>query len=569
MRLLLSAKLKNKSLVNDFQSICYATTLILVSICTTHSIAQTGTWSAVTNIAPHTNAGVMLLMTDGSILCKTSSGGTQGNVWDKLTPDSHGSYQNGTWSSITAMNDDRLYFSSQVLNDGRVYVAGGEYGSGSSKSEIYNPQTNAWTAAPVLLHQLISDANSEILPSGKVLQATVLDTVGGTPFLSTNTYIYDPSANTYAGGPSTHGSSNESIWVKLPDSSVIYVDRLSTNSERYIPSTNTWITDATVSSDPYDPFGDETGAGFLLPNGKVFFIGSPGNTLYYTPSGNTSNGTWANGPAIPNAYGAPDAPAAMMTNGHILCVLSPEPSSGDHFPDSTKFYEFDYTTNSFTLLNTPFGDTLVEAPTYVFNMLCLPDGNILFSYQGGNQYILYTPGSASLPAGQPTVSTVLRKNCDTFTAVGTLFNGIGEGAAYGDDWQMSSNYPMVRLTATSGGNVYYTRVYSWNRIGAVMTGSAADSVQFILPAGMPAGGYTLQVVANGNASSNYTFNYNLNISPSSATLCPTATTTLTDTWTGGTWSSSNTGIATVGSSSGVVTGVASRRNKYNISPLFQ
>jgi len=41
-----------------------------------------------------------------------------------------------------------------------------------------------------------------------------------------------------------------------------------------------------------------------------------------------------------------------------------------------------------------------------------------------------------------------------------------------------------------------------------------------------------------------------------ATLCAGTTTTLSDATTGGTWSSSNTGIATVGSGSGVVTGVS-------------
>ena len=91
-----------------------------------------GTWTLLTNTPSHVNGGGMLLLSDGTVLVKTFSGGTDGygNTYDKLTPSSTGSYSNGTWSSIAPMTNTRLYYSSQVLKDGRVYVAGGEYGTG-------------------------------------------------------------------------------------------------------------------------------------------------------------------------------------------------------------------------------------------------------------------------------------------------------------------------------------------------------------------------------------------------------------------------------------------------------
>src|SRR5262249_5824794 len=144
-------------------------------------------------------------------------------------------------------------------------------------------------------------------------------------------------------------------------------------------------------------------------------------TAIYTPSGTSSPGSWVLGPAIPSGRGAPDAAAAMMVNGKVLCVVSPTPYSANHFPDSSYFYEYDYVANSFTLVNNPFG-TAIDAgdPTFITNMLALPDGNILFTYQGDKTYYLYTPGSPALAAGQPTVSSVSRINCDTFMATGTL-----------------------------------------------------------------------------------------------------------------------------------------------------
>ncbi|MEO8088625.1 MAG: BNR-repeat neuraminidase N-terminal domain-containing protein, partial [Bacteroidota bacterium] len=235
------------------------------------TISQIGAWSVVTT-APHSSGGGMLLLSDGTVICKTFSGGADGygNLWDKLTPNANGSYTNGTWSTLAPMTNTRLYFSAQVLKDGRVYVAGGEYGTGLQQAETYNPLTNTWTPAPSP-GQNISDANSEILEDGRIVQALVAGNLKGTT-------IYNPTLNTFTAGPACNGIHNESAWVKLPDNSILFVDRLSTTSERYIPASNIWVTDATVPVALYDPFGDETGGALLLPDGRAFFLGSLGHT---------------------------------------------------------------------------------------------------------------------------------------------------------------------------------------------------------------------------------------------------------------------------------------------------
>ena len=62
------------------------------------------------------------------------------------------------------MHDSRLYFSSQVLKDGRVFVAGGEYGSATNKQtgEVYDPVANTWTLTPVS-GQVFYDSVSKIV----------------------------------------------------------------------------------------------------------------------------------------------------------------------------------------------------------------------------------------------------------------------------------------------------------------------------------------------------------------------------------------------------------------------
>jgi len=459
-----------------------------------------GTWVPLTNLAPDLNEGVMLLLTDGTVIVKTMSGGGDsfGNVWNKLTPDSTGSYVNGTWSYISPMNDTRLYFSSQVLQDGRVYVAGGEYGTGGATSEIYDPVADTWTELPVSGDTLL-DANSEMLPDGRILQAVVRSTFMG---LRGN-IIYDCHSNIYIPADTSLGSHDESAWLKLPDNSILFVDLGSTSSERYIPALGKWVGDGTVPIALYDSYIDEMGGALLLPDGRGFFLGSTGHTAYYTPSGDSSPGTWTAGPDIPLGFGTADAATSMMPNGKILIAGSQFPDASVAFHDTTSFFEFDYLSNSFTMISAPNGyDTLV-APCYTTNMLNLPDGSILFGLQSSSQYSVYMPSGSQIVSGKPTINSVKQNACDSFTVTGTLFNGISEGSSYGDDWQMATNYPIVRIM--DGAKVYYAKTFNWNSTG-VQRGSLPDSVRFVLPAGLTEGAtYYISVAANGIRSDSVPF----------------------------------------------------------------
>ncbi|MBI3512127.1 MAG: T9SS type A sorting domain-containing protein [Bacteroidetes bacterium] len=469
-----------------------------------------GTWIPLANLTPVVNGGVMvmLLLSDGTVMAKTDSCRSDSfatATWAKLTPDVNGSYVNGTWTTMTPMHDTRVYFASQVLKDGRVFVAGGEIegeapggdGTGGFSGETYDPLTDSWTMAPAQA-SYFGDANSEILPNGKVLLAVLSGNAHGTK-------IFDPVANTWATGPTCFHNHDEAAWVKLADNSILMVDLGNTSSERFIPSLNQWVTDATVPDSLYDPYWLETGAGILLPDGRAFFLGATGHTAIYSPSGNNSPGTWAAGPDIPNSYGTVDAPAAMMMNGKILCCASPQNISSNisgAFLSPTEFFEYDYLTNSFTQILAPAGGDSLNAPCYMSQMLDLPDGSVLYSTQNSSQCYVYVPSGSPLANGKPTINAIVPQNCDTLMITGTLFNGISEGAGYGDDWQMATNYPIVRFT--SGTNVFYARTFNWNSTG-LQRGSAPDTTYFTLPAGLPLGSYSLAVIANGISSDTITY----------------------------------------------------------------
>ena len=81
-------------------------------------------------------------MTDGSVMLNRGDPG-----WFRLTPDAKGNYANGTWTPTAPMSQSRLFFASQILPSGKLFVLGGEYGTVGNNGtvEIYDPVSNAWS----------------------------------------------------------------------------------------------------------------------------------------------------------------------------------------------------------------------------------------------------------------------------------------------------------------------------------------------------------------------------------------------------------------------------------------
>lgn len=464
-----------------------------------------GVWTSLTYMAPDPNGGVMVQLSDGTALVKTSSGGVDGvgNTWNLLTPDYDGTCVQATWTTISPMADTRLYFSSRLMQDGRLYVAGGEYGTGGGTYEIYDPVNDIWTPVTAGLNgtEQFLDANSELLPDGRVLQAIVYSSVLG----YNGVKIFNPFTNSFSAAPSTLGSHDESSWVLFPDSSILFMDIGGTATERNIPALNQWIPDGAVPSTIYDGYTSEVGPATLLPDGRAFIVGGIHKTAIYTPSGDTTMGSWVMGPDIPMNLCSVDGAGAMMPNGKFIFCAGPKnlsSASTDQFLPPSYFFEFDYNTNTIAQTIAPNGGDSLFVPTYYTNMLVLPDGNILYASQGDYQYYLYMPDGPQLLAGKPTVNTVTPISCDQYTIPGTGFNGISEGANLGHDWQMATNFPLVRLT--QGGNAYYARTSNWNRTG-VAYGGLPDTGIFELPNGLPVGSFTLEVIANGIHSDPFNF----------------------------------------------------------------
>src|SRR5580692_5941046 len=130
-------------------------------------------------------------------------------------------------------------------------------------------------------------------------------------------------------------------------------------------------------------------------------------------------------------------------------------------------------------------------------MLVLPTGQILFT-DGTKTAQAYTAAGTYQSAWQPTISSVastLTHGSTNNSISGTQFNGLSQGAAYGDDAQAATNYPLVRVTNNSTGHVFYARTSNHSTMS--IAPNTASSTNFVLPINIETGASSLVVVANG------------------------------------------------------------------------
>jgi len=424
--------------------------------------------------------------------------------WFKLTPDESGHYVTGTWSQIASLPAGYApeFFASAVLADGRVVIVGGEYNSGTfvltNQAAIYDPVADTWTslAAPAGW-DYIGDSPSVVLPNGQFLVGRKLDTLMA---------VLDPATLLWSalGSAGKSDFNAEEGWTLLPDGSILTIDvKNAPNSERYIPSTGTWISAGTTIVDLhspgagclvygggcYDPPG-EIGPAVLRPDGTVFATGAkstagPGHTAIYTPPAiSTDPGAWKTGPDFPNNDNAGDSFAVLLPSGHVLV----EGNSGT-------LYEFD-------------GENLTPGNNVTpgSSLLVLPTGEVII---GGATVQIYTPSGEPSATWAPAIAAFSASitRGSTYGISGTQFNGLSQAAGYGDENETATNYPLVRITNQATGHVFYARTHGHSTM-AVATGAAIVSTSFDLPAGMETGPSVLEVVANGIPSSSVAITVN-------------------------------------------------------------
>jgi hypothetical protein len=98
-----------------------------------------------------------------------------------------------------------------------------------------------------------------------------------------------------------------------------------------------------------------------------------------------------------------------------------------------------------------------------------------------------------------SISTTTLSPGRTASLGGAQLAGLSQGAVYGDDAQMNTNFPLVRITNNKSGVVTCARTSHWTSVS--IAPGATSSTNFTIPSTTPAGRSTLVVIANGIASS--------------------------------------------------------------------
>jgi hypothetical protein len=432
-----------------------------------------------------------VLLTDGSVLVNSMFFSSHNDPWYRLVPDATGSYINGTWSNAGTLPNgyNPLYFASSVLPNGQVVVMGGEYNNGgavwTTLGALYNPITNKWTSltAPTGWTS-VGDAQSIILPNGKMMMANCCTTDEAILTLTGTT------ATWAATGTGKFDWNDEEGWTMLPGGKILTVDAYVPSGcckmgyQIYDPTTGAWTTPTnTTGVNLVDPGSLELGPMPLLPNGTVFASGATTNNAIYTPS----TGLWTTAPKFGGTLDIADGPAAVLPDGNALFDTSP-----GIFGNGSKFFEWDGTTLNAT--SAPANASIDSS--YVGNMVVLPTGQVLFT-DFSSTVEIYTPSGSPCAGCAPTiksVKTTLTHGSKNNKVSGTQFNGLDQGAYYGDDNQSATNFPIVRITDSTGA-VVYCRTHGW--IGGVATGTTVTTAAFDIPSTIHTGVASLVVVANG------------------------------------------------------------------------
>lgn len=470
-------------------------------------VAQAATWTQLTNTPAH-SVETMMLLTDGTVLAHSYD--NPGNIWQKLTPAADGSYVNGTWSTTAPMGTNRIYFASHVTPDGNVWVLGGEYSgpnlqaNWTNTGETYDTKKDQWTPIPNHPEAKFGDVPSMLLDGSKILAGSLQ---------TRNSYLFDLKTKTWAasGQKFYNDRSDEESWVKLPDGRVLTYDlflSISTGgayAEAYDPKTGSWSgrSPSDGSSQGSIPqlssaaMGYENGAALALrgpdKRGQIFHVGATGHTATYQVGANT----WVPGPNIMGKlngadalFGADDAPAAELPNGHIVLAADAAPTKG-LFQGPTQLFDYDASAGTIKALS-PALPVTISDPAYVTRMLILPTGQLMFTY-GSNDVWVYTPDGKAPKKARPVPQALHYDGNGVFTLTGIRMNGVSAGSGYGDDAESDENYPIVSLSA--GGKVRYARTYDWDNTGVQQ--KKPSTVKLTLQKGTPAGTHVITVSGAG------------------------------------------------------------------------
>ncbi len=228
-------------------------------------------WSPAGTMATPQNGATATLLANGKVLVV---GGTSSGAAELYDPGTN------SWMPAGTLATPRRGHTATLLGNGKVLVAGGASTSGSNSgsslatAELYDPGTNAWSAA-ASMSAAREGATATLLGTGKLLVAggydiDLWDNVVGAELYNATTNTWS-SAGTMASGRMGHtatklGSGKTLVaggWALTSDGVFVLVP----GTEVYDPATNVWSAAGTLAT----PRSAHTAT--ILPTGRVLVAG--------------------------------------------------------------------------------------------------------------------------------------------------------------------------------------------------------------------------------------------------------------------------------------------------------
>lgn len=469
-------------------------------------------------------AGTSIVSIDSTSQITLSAAATSNRTGDTLT-------FNHSYRLSACLGDEP----SMLLTGGNILVGD----LLNQKTYIYNVAANSWTQTGSKVYPDQSDEEGWAkMPDGTVINYDLFESksTGGSyaekynPATGTWSSI-SPSDGTALGtipllSSSALGSELGPI-MRLQDGRV-FVIGATQHTAIYNPATNTWsagpdimgtLSNAANPGGTLSPFGADDAAAAETPNGHIIFLADAGASQF-TSSGNITTGSkvitnipstailqvgWAvagTGISSGSTIVSVDSSTQITINNNATATTTGVSIKfGGTFSSPTQFFDFNPATNAISpLAVTPAGANL-NSGAYPKRFLTLPTGQVLFS-DASSQAWIYTPDGSASPQYKPVINSIAYNGGGIFTLTGKQLNGQSGGAAYGDDDQMDTNYPVVRFVATDGsGNVFYAKTTNWSSVAVAGGITTPQTVSVTLNPAMTApGNYAMIVGGAGIAS---------------------------------------------------------------------
>ncbi|MFZ0584165.1 MAG: kelch repeat-containing protein [Candidatus Acidiferrales bacterium] len=400
----------------------------------------------------------------------------------------------------------------------------------SANTYIYDPASNAWSPSGTKIYPDQSDEEGWTRTSeGTIVNYDLFQSIATDGRYAEK---YNPKTGLWSSISPSDGTAGGTIpqlssvnlgyelgpALRLQDGRVMVIGA-NQHTALYHPIGNNWSPGPDIRgtlNGIASPFGADDAPGAILPNGHVIFAADAGASAF-TSSGNIATGSsvithipstailqvfWSvSGTGIPGGSYilSVDSPSQVtISNPATQTTAGDAISWGGTFSNPTELFEFDPVMNTIHQITSALPDgNLPFEGSYPTRMLILPTGQLLFS-DSSSQLWIYTSDDQPNPFVRPFITKINYQGQGMFRLSGLQLDGQSAGAAYGDDDQMDSNYPIVRMVDEHG-NVLYARTSNWSKV-AVGAEAGIETVDFTPNPEITPGKYELIVSGAGISS---------------------------------------------------------------------